>query len=78
MNKIRTIIHRWQAARLRRRVALLQLHLDEYSKMEQQRINVLAARADWHSDQAKAEEPAPTVGKGIGALIPMPSARRAA
>jgi hypothetical protein len=83
MKNIRSIIHRWKAAHLRRRAAALQLSLDDYNTIEQARINRIHARADWHEDAAKPALPAAPVlvpvtvsrgrsnplGRGLSAIL---------
>jgi DNA-binding PucR family transcriptional regulator len=86
MKKIRSILHRWAAARLHARAARLQLDLDDLFAMEQTRINRLHARAIWHEEQREALAPAPSIvrepsrpfkalGRGLTDIL---SVRRAA
>ena len=79
MKKLRSLIHRWKAAHLRRRADALQLSLDDYTTLEQARINRIHARADWHDDAGKpAMPPAPKIvsvarrgplGRGLSSIL---------
>jgi transposase len=61
---MRRFIHRLLAASLRRRIARDQLDLDSHVTMEQTRLHVLTARADWHERQGTRQAaPVPTTSR---------------